>query len=168
MGTNFYFIEPAPRCPHCDKPIGEPSEGQHIGKRSAAGLYCYDCDDTLVKAGKARIHYSSSSASGSHDACPKCGAKPPDFSVLQRGSTAVELGMARPEEERPKGVFTAASFSWAAEPEGEEGVRAVCERNLEAEIIVDEYGRLMTGAAFLKMLRANCPIEYRHVGENFS
>lgn len=165
MGTNFYFIEPAQRCPHCDKPIGEPTEGEHIGKRSAAGLYCYDCDETLVRGGKASIHHSGG---GSYDACPTCGARPPDFKGLSRGAAGVELGFAQPEEERPKGVFTAASFSWAAEPEGENGVRAVCERNLEAEIIIDEYGRLMTGGAFLKMLRANCPIEFRHVGERFS
>ena len=37
MGTNFYII---------DKDQ-EYSEGRHIGKRSAAGWYCWDCGTTL-------------------------------------------------------------------------------------------------------------------------
>jgi hypothetical protein len=165
MGTNFYFIEPAPKCPHCQKPIGEPTKGKHIGKRSAAGLYCYDCDDTLVKAGKARIHYGRGDPSETHDACPKCGARPPDFSALSKGAVAVELGFSVPEDERPKGVYTAASFSWASEPAK---VRAQCSDYPDEVIIIDEYGRKMTGAEFLRMLRANCPIEYLNVGESFS
>jgi len=181
MGTNFYWLAPPLDCPHCHGKIEldfvngglrVPSEdedsapssrrAEHIGKRSAAGLYCYDCDLTLIVGG---VH---SSGSSQHQACPKCGAKPPDFSKLDRGAAAVELGFAKPEPERPKGVYTAASFSWALEPDGGEGVRAILGRNLKAKIVVDEYGRTYTGAEFLSMLRSNCPIEFRHIGVSFS
>lgn len=166
MGTNFYFLESPLKCPHCDKLIGKPREGEHIGKRSAAGLYCYDCDRTLVCDSNEGIHRTSHPPK--YDACPKCGKKAAEDFGLSRGAVAVELGFSKPEEERPKGVFSAASFSWAFEPEGEDGVRAICERNINAEIIIDEYGRMMTGGQFLRMLRANCPIEFRYIGESFS
>ena len=38
MGTNFYKIK------RVDNKI---EEGEHIGKRSAAGEYCWDCRRTL-------------------------------------------------------------------------------------------------------------------------
>src|SRR5574341_759441 len=164
MGTNFYWLEPAPRCPHCDKEIGEPSEGEHIGKRSAAGLYCYDCGVTLCRGGESHIHYSRNG--DWHEACPKCGAQQSaEAAVLKRGPMAVELGFAQPEEARPSGVAGAASFSWAVEPSV---VRQRCEAGLDQKLVIDEYGRTLTGAEFLRMLKANCPIEFtKMIGRNF-
>lgn len=40
MGTNFYF------------------NGQHVGKRSAAGWYCWDCHKTLCADGEEFVHYT--------------------------------------------------------------------------------------------------------------
>jgi len=40
MGTNFYF-----------------SSGGHIGKRSAAGWYCWDCKQTFCADGEKYVHY---------------------------------------------------------------------------------------------------------------
>ena len=42
MGTNFYL----------GKYVYETKYENHIGKRSAAGLYCWDCDETLIIGGK--------------------------------------------------------------------------------------------------------------------
>ncbi len=166
MGTNFYWLEPAPKCHACGAPQGEPREGEHVGKRSAAGLYCWDCDETLCPEGKARIHYSTG-ASSWHKTCPKCG-KAPAQETLQNSSCGVELGFARPraEGERPRSVSSTASFSWAAQPQQ---VRQRCEENLDQDLIVSEYGDRLTGRAFLAMLRANCAVEYTDsIGTHFS
>lgn len=164
MGTNFYWVEPAPRCPHCDKEIGVAGEGKHIGKRSSAGLYCWDCDVTLCLDGKSRIHYSVSNWS---DTCPKCGkAKSEEKDGLAARAPSVELGFEPPREDRPKGVQTTSSFTWAEDPAT---VRQRCEAHLDEEQIMDEYGRKMTCRAFLQMVRSNCAIEFTDsVGSSFS
>lgn len=86
--------------------------------------------------------------------------------ALSRGPAAVELGFAEPEETPPEGISGAASFSWARDPAE---VRAVCSANVDRLVVVDEYGRTMTGGQFLSMLRCNCPIEFTDsVGREFS
>ena len=62
MGTNFYT-----------------RDGLHIGKRSAAGTYCWDCRLTLCKGGEKAVHMSTHGAHGFYDACPKCGAAGEDY-----------------------------------------------------------------------------------------
>jgi hypothetical protein len=166
MGTNFYWVRPAPRCPHCDKEIGSSGEGAHIGKRSAAGWYCWDCDVTLCLSGKHRIHYSSDNGNWS-ETCPKCGkTKGEGKDGISTKAASVELGFEPPREERPKGVQTTSSFYWAADPAT---VRQRCEAHLDEEQIVDEYGRKMTCRTFLLMVRSNCAIEFTDsVGTSFS
>lgn len=46
MGTNFYLKGHR----------GDDDPKYHIGKRSAAGLYCWDCRITLCKGGESAIH----------------------------------------------------------------------------------------------------------------
>lgn len=47
-------------------------------------------------------------------------------------------------------------------------VQALCERHATELVIRDEYGREMTGQAFLAMLDANCPIRFTHsIGRDF-
>lgn len=55
MGCNFYTLK-----------------DEHIGKRSAAGLYCWDCGITLCKDREAGNHLSESKW---FEACHKCGKK---------------------------------------------------------------------------------------------
>jgi len=55
MGTNFYWIA---------------EEEGHIGKRSGAGLWCYDCDVTLFKGDISRLHYGDGEW---YTNCPVCG-----------------------------------------------------------------------------------------------
>ena len=85
---------------------------------------------------------------------------------MTAGAAAVELGFAEPRPGRPSGVRGCSSFSWAQDPDK---VRAICGEHLDDEIIADEYGRKMTGRAFLDMVEANCPIQFtRSVGKWFS
>lgn len=58
MGTNFYWKSDL------------DDEDVHIGKRSAAGLYCYDCNRSLCKS-EDLIHYTNA-ISDWYVKCPEC------------------------------------------------------------------------------------------------
>ena len=58
MGTNFYFMS-------------EDDEiDRHIGKRSAAGYFCWDCGLSLCAAGHDAVHNGKTVFL---DKCPVCG-----------------------------------------------------------------------------------------------
>lgn len=157
MGTNFFWIQDA----HI--PLGGNFEGHHVGKRCAAGPYCWDCRVTLYPEGEEQIHSGDSMFL---EACPRCLTPLPEYDVLCKGAGAVELGFAKPNLEPPTGVSSAASFSWACEPSI---ARERCEQYIDRPVIQDGHGRLYTGGLFLQMLKANCPIEITEtVGREFS
>lgn len=168
MGTNFFWHHDA--VSSAVLPTGETVEFEidsddprwHIGKRSAAGPYCWDCDLTLCKGGNAAIHHSGNEW---FDQCPNCGKTQTDKPGLS-GPAGVELGFAEPAVTRPRGVRGTSSFSWAQEPEM---VGAICERNSDAKIVQDEYGDLLTGREFLNMLLTNCAVQFTDsIGQRFS
>lgn len=135
MGTNYY----AKNC------------AVHIGKRSAAGLYCWDCGQTLCKGGTRHIHGGHSQW---YAACPSCGKAPSG----DHNAAYMELGFQKAADTKPTGVSTCSSFSWAIKPGELSKYRAVW----------DEYGRRMTRRQFEKMLAANCPIIYTSsIGKDF-
>ena len=150
MSTNFYFIR----------------GGAHIGKRSAAGLYCWDCDVTLHRDGNAQIHRGrcrDDRGSTWWSACPKCGNHP---LVDENPPVMVELGFAKPRASRPTGVRGCSSFNWAEPPEAA-GMRL--RHGAKKTIVRDEYGTRYTGQEMLDMLEANCPVQFTHsVGQEFS
>ena len=158
MGTNFAFLE------HFNQSIGSGEEIRHIGKRSAAGRYCWDCETTLCRSGQRGIHRSTSEW---YDNCPECGQSQQSSPLEEDGNPAgLELGFASTNESKPSGVKGASSFLWSGEPQR---VKQICEQNLEEDIIRDEYGRTLTGGEFLEMLENQCPIEHRHsIGQRFS
>lgn len=133
MGTNFYTLD-----------------GRHIGKRSAAGRYCWDCRVTLCKG---RIHYSE----GFYDACPKCGAVPLK-ETIEASSAGRELGFNKSAPAAKTGVRSCSSFSWAMEIGEMEGEATV----------EDEYGRKYTAVEFQQVLE-ECPIRFTDsIGVEFS
>lgn len=128
----------------------------HIGKRSAAGLYCWDCRETLCKDGEAGIHHSCGHNIGCRcrwfDSCPNCG------NVQQKNSynpVMVELGFSPAAKVPPTGIAGALSFGFAQQPDW---IEAVCGKFPDEPIIKNEYGDLFTGAEFLALLEAGCPI----------
>jgi hypothetical protein len=154
MSTNFFLAG--------HRYDGDPE--CHIGKRSAAGMYCWDCELTLCKGGEARIHAGEAEW---EPCCPRCGQVcAPREPGVWRGPVAVELGFAEPETERPRGVQGAASFTWAMEP-GRLGV--YLREHASEPAVEDEYGRLLTGEKFWQMIQANCPIQFTcSIGTVFS
>lgn len=129
MGTNYYV---APPCEH---------RGQHIGKRSAAGPYCWDCGITLSRSGNPH------DGSGMLDTCPRCGQSPTK-ETLDSSTAGRELGFNKTSPQRKTGVRSCSSFAWAVDPNYLEGVAT----------IEDEYGTRLTRAEFLAMLE-ECPIQ---------
>ena len=138
MGTNFY------------------AEGIHIGKRSAAGWYCWDCGVTLCKGGESKVHYDG----GFYDRCPKCGKKP-ERETLENGAAGRELGFNKNTPAPKTGVKSCASFTWAINPE-------TWRKAVGKKRIKDEYGRWLCRADFEAVL-SECPIQFTDsVGEEFS
>lgn len=164
MGTNFYV-----RGHRYDS---DPEF--HIGKRSAAGLYCYDCGVTLCKGGEERIHMSSDNEW--HTECPKCGKKF-EQEALENSSAGVELGFNKDTTEQKLGVRSCSSFSWAMlQPRFQElqtqfaGECRCCGQLFpqQKKIIENEYGDLFTFQEFMKELFA-CPIRFERMrGKEFS
>ena len=132
MGTNFYT------------PLGV-----HIGKRSAAGWYCWNCRTTLCMEGIHAVHMAETEQKW-HSACPKCGAEVPN---LNFPGTQPEKGPIRP----------CYSFSWAISPDNIKG-------HILSDFVTDEYKhRIYPLDKFLEEINKSCPIQFFHlVGEEFS
>lgn len=151
MGTNFY-----------GKLNGETV---HIGKRSAAGLYCWDCGVTLCKEGVENVHHTKVKNATFDNTdhwtewykkCPKCGKSSTEN--FDDTTAARELGFNTATPHKKKGVATCSSFSWAIRPSSLSEVKK----------IEDEYGTKYTFLQFKKVLE-ECPIQYtRSIGEDFS
>lgn len=148
MGTNFYLKT------LLDAGILDRDDPQvHIGKRSAAGLYCWDCGVTLCQSGISGIHRAGQRWL---DRCPRCGQSP-DAETMANSAVGLELGFARLKAKRPHGVRSCSSFSWAQDPIA---IRKLCFTLGDEPVVVDEYGRVYTGDQFLLMLMANCPLQF--------
>ena len=148
MGTNFYWL-------------GHDHEydiQQHIGKRSAAGLYCFDCGTTLNTRGTDLIHHGRGTWLKE---CPSCGAAESVRESLSYSAAGVELGLATREGDTPKGVRTACSFTWTL-LKHKRTIEAL--RGNPEPVIEDEYGRAYTAAEFLAELKW-CPIEFQSPAE---
>src|SRR6266567_3761938 len=153
MGTNFYLKLNLP-----DDLTGRKQI--HLGKRSAAGLWCWLDNVTLCKGGKAEIHMVHS---GWHDECPICGQTKID-EPLSESTVGRELGFNKNPPKIKTGVVTCCSFTWAIGPEEVE--QRMDKSNYRP--IIDEYDRPYTLEEFQDVLR-ECPIRYYHaIGWEFS
>lgn len=170
MGTNFYlrggyrydfqqglYMRYTPGAPELESMNPEI----HIGKRSVAGPYCWDCDVTLCKSGAMGVHRH---ANEWHDACPRCRKKYEPKNTIKEGAGAVELGFAKPETRRPTGVQSCASFSWAQPPDS---FRVFADEHADERVVVNEYGDVMTAREFTAMLHYNCPISFIYINSWF-
>ena len=147
MGTNFYTLR-----------------GKHLGKRSAAGLYCFSCKTTLRVGGESLVHSSRADPFDAvarrqewYDKCPKCGQVPQEEG-LGGGSVGRELGFNHEPYGPKSGVTSCSSFTWAA-PESE---------LQRLKFVKDEYGRRFAIGEFHKILE-ECPIRFfNSIGVEFS
>lgn len=131
----------------------------HIGKRSSAGLYCYKCNSWLLDPANCDTRPKDERTS-----CKYCGDK---FQSGMNRATSTELGFSKPESVRPEsGVEGTCSFSWANWPD--EVYHIARQAPAELPLVIDEYGRTMTGQEFLTMLRANVSLTRMSIGQMFS
>lgn len=154
MGTNFYVRGWRGR--------DRMDPKHHIGKRSAAGLYCWDCGVTLCKYGPEKIHYGCHHGPfcncGWYNKCPNCGKKPIKEGIGD-GAVGRELGFNKEIPAKKTGVASCSSFTWAMDPK----------EFLKRKVIIwNEYGDTFTKKEFLQILE-ECPIQYKDsIGEWFS
>lgn len=150
MGCNFYTLR-----------------GTHIGKRSAAGFYCWDCGVLLNKEGKEGAHKSHADDCQSKSItfcdclelkkCPKCGKKPRK-ETFENSSAGRELGFNKQKFAAKKGVASCSSFTWAMKPS----------RIKNVLFVKDEYGRIYSGKVFRNEILAECPIQFNNlIGKKF-
>jgi len=131
----------------------------HIGKQSAAGYYCWDCNITLCKLGNSKIHCSDPHTDW-HDECPRCGNKK-QCEPIDQSAAGQMLGFTKDYKERHTGVKSVCSFTWAINPNE---FFEMCNT-----VIKDEYKKKYTYKQFKNMLEYNCPIEfYNSIGVDFS
>lgn len=151
MGCNFYLVD-------CNAQGSEKRE-IHIGKRSAAGQYCWDCNQTLCKQGEDGIHLSESQW---FQLCPKCGKKPQRENI-DDNSVGRELGFNKTSPQKKHGAASCSSFSWAIYPY--ELADIMTENHVDT--IVDEYGTEYTYSGFMDVL-SECPVQFfKSIGTDF-
>ena len=167
MGTNFYIRGHR----HTDDPEF------HIGKRSAAGLYCWDCRASMFRGPISKLH--GSGGEGFHETCPDCGATLVEED-LKSSTTGRELGFNNTRPGKKTGLASCSSFKWAMTRDDLElrlqeltikpPACPYCDRPLECPeyVIEDEYGRIYTREEFMQVLE-ECPIEFTNrIGRYFS
>jgi len=147
MGTNYYWKDKHENCEY------EDDIQVHIGKRSAAGLYCWDCGTTLCKDGVRGIHYSESNW---NSLCPSC-CKEAVKESLSNSSVGIELGFNKNRLNR-SGVSSCSSFTWTLIKHKNELL--ILAENCIDKVVINEYGEEYTACEFLDLL-IDCPIEYQ-------
>lgn len=153
MGTNYYW-----------KNYGERSDdiNIHIGKRSAAGLYCYDCGTTFTREGTELLHTGKSTE---YDNCPCCGKTIDENNKSIYNAANVELGFQKDIHGiKLKGVQTASSFTWTLM---KHKYNIIKKMKITDKLIVDEYDREFTCKEFVENVLVFCPIEYQTPCEFF-
>lgn len=150
MTTNFYFGKPA-------REFMRQEPKDFIGKRSGAGLFCWDCGVTLCIAGIDAVHYGRG-GSGWYQTCPKCGQGPTQEG-LSESPAGLELGFAEPRIAKPTGVRGCCSFFWHLPPE------TVRERIKAGDKVYDEYDRRTIN--LLDMIEMNCPIIFHDYNDGW-
>lgn len=187
MGTNFYIAKTYNKDGDFDD-RGDPKT--HIGKRSAAGLYCWDCGISLHRKGPEFVHHSCCCTKEEkteacrhvygqfgrgtpidvmikceqnrwwHKKCPKCGKAPAKVTLIN-SAAGKELGFNKKPLSK-RGVGSCCSFGWAMMLEDFFKIPK------RGKTIVDEYGNLFTRKEFEAILK-DCPIQsHSSVGTIFS
>ena len=129
MGTNFYF-----------KKIKGFAFADHIGKRDAAGWYCWDCRIPLIEDG----------------ICPKCSKHKPEKESLTESAEGRDLGFNISRVRKKTGVASYSSFTWAV---NKEYLQKRLETVLNQLIVIeDENGIGYTWGMFNEVLK-ECPVD---------
>jgi len=146
MGTNYYWKN------------SEKSNNiqEHIGKRNAAGLYCWDCGTVLNLGGSNEIHNGNSPWNEQLDSCPSCGAEYNKDETLENSAVGAELGFGKITGEK-QGLKSCCSFTWTLMKHLWK-IQNLSDNVNREKVIINEYGEEFTADEFLQMLKG-CPIQ---------
>lgn len=119
----------------------------HIGKRNAAGYYCYDCGTTLNKGGTTEIYLGNTGPDSSMPICPVCHAK---YDIKKKTS-----------------VQGACSFTWTVMAHLEL-IKALAKPSVatavqllnNTKLIANDYGECFTAKEMLEKVK-NDPIWFQ-------
>jgi len=157
MGTNFY--RKVARALGQDLDLTDPTI--HIGRRSAAGLYCWDCGISLKIGGIKDLHKDGGEF---YQSCPKCG-KLREIETLETSAGGRELGFNKSEPRIKSGVASCSSFTWAM------ALDSLCKRipedKRDKKTIIDEYHREYSYNEFIEVLKEFPIWFYDSIGEWF-
>jgi hypothetical protein len=163
MGTNFYYAEDLEKYNERMDAKSDPLQENydeyegHIGKRSAAGPYCWNCNITLCKQGEEEIH---SGKGEFYNTCPICGSAKQKEN-MSNSAAGRELGFANGAPKIKTGNASCSSFTWAMKP-------SHFDRLNPGTIFYDEYRRKYFREEMLDML-SECPVQfYNMIGKEFS
>lgn len=148
MGTNYYWKETY------DADGDNEGIQCHIGKRSAAGRYCWDCGTTFNTRGTESVHYSSHDTNWV-EACPACG-KMPEESRDKESTAMVDLGFAKQSNLSLQGVGYCSSFTWTLMKHKWKLSSLV---RSEEKVGINEYGDEFTAKEFLEGELHGCAFE---------
>lgn len=156
MRKNYYLLNPD--LPHVESQRSDPRI--HIGKKSAAGFYCFDCDRPLWIGPIELLHFSEHARKFRVKRCPTCGQEP-EIEPLSRSSVGRELGFNKMSYPQVKtGVKSTSSFSWAMTPE-------FFDQHV-GEFVWNEYGDQLSVGEFRAILK-ECKIHlFRFLNVEFS
>jgi hypothetical protein len=155
MGTNFFLVDG-----YTDAGFEYDNPKTHIGKRSAAGIWCWDCGVTLYMGGVSELNGSRDA--GWYDKCPECGKYKEVPEPLEISSAGRELGFNKNKPIKKTGVKSCSSFNWAMCP-------SILEKlSTKGKPIIDEYGNRYSLKDFYAVL-SECPVRrYESIGNWFS
>lgn len=176
MTTNFYLRSKFTRL----YPIDRSMDELLIGKRAAAGWYCWDCRSTLCKPGNKFVHAGPfeqkeipflqkyylvpmTPETVWSDECLHCGQSREDSSEwsqgLSKGSVARELGFDKSKPKGKIGIASTSSFTFALRfQEVHRLLNRLKWLRIFGKPIVDEYGRSYSVKEFMDVLE-ECAIQ---------
>ncbi len=135
----------------------------HIGKRSAAGSYCYDCGSVFHQH-TSELHSGRDSDFFKYlDSCHGCGKRREERTVFP-SSAGIELGFNKAEEVKKEGIGSCSSFTWTLMKHKWELQKLASKKNRK-KIVEDEYGRKYTAKEFLEDQLSSVMVEYQNPTE---
>lgn len=150
MGTNFYWAN--------KQNLDIDDIHIHIGKRSAAGPYCYNCG-SIFHEHSSELHHGGRGFFKSLDACPGCG-KSKEKREPSTSTALVELGFNKSKHVNKKGISSCSSFTWTL-MKHKWKLQKLAEKNDPKKVVRDEYGRTYTAKEFLEEELSSVTVEYQ-------
>lgn len=131
----------------------------HIGKLSAAGLYCWDCGETLCPGGTEVVHASRDCDHPWFTECPSCG-KSYDHDAARQRQEDCRVDIPVTEADYRSGVQGCCPFTWALAPD-------IFYEQHKGETVIDDYDKEYTWEEFQEVL-TGCPLRYYNsIGREF-